>query len=113
MPEYHSFSEQAVQAALNAARDHCHSSNHMEAGNNQRLVEVDNGQLSFFAHSISLTISNSEICLNLPLGIGKIVLPVANSNNGKIAKACISVCTAGGEQTGLKITVDADGVTII
>jgi hypothetical protein len=41
-----------------------------------------------------LRLLQEQTCLNLPLGIGKVCLPVPSSvPNGTAAEACIGICT--------------------
>jgi len=77
-------------------------------------LSMQDGPLSIGAQCISVTTSNHQVCINLPLGIGKrcFTLPV-NIPNGTVAKACLSICTTWGIPTGVKLSIVVAGVTII
>jgi len=113
MSEYHSFSEEATQSAIETAQQHYGDAQANFLASESLSISQDNGQLSLLAHCITLTISNGKVCLNLPLGIGKVCLPVPISYNGKLAEACISVCTVWGIPTGVKVNVTVGGMTVV
>jgi hypothetical protein len=79
-----------------------------------KLKLPDSGQLFLAAQCISVTVNNKQICLNLPLGIGKVCLPVPSwVPNGTAAEACIGICTTWKVPTGVKLTVTVAGKVII
>jgi len=113
MSEYHSFSEEAIQNAVATAQQH-YSETHVNFAESKTLsLSQDNGQLSLLAHCITLTIKNGKVCLKLPFGIGKVCLPVPISYNGKLAEACISICTIWGIPSGVKVTVTVGGMAVV
>jgi hypothetical protein len=72
------------------------------------------GEFSILAQCISVTVANHRVCLKLPLGIGNVCLPLPiNIGNGKVAKACLNICTRFGIPTGVKVTVSVGGTTIV
>lgn len=108
MANFPSFSDQAVQEAIDAARNH-YSTQKVAGG----AVSDDDGHLALLAECISVTISNGKACINLPLGIGSKCIPVPISYDGKVAQACLSICTTWGIPTGVKVSVSIGGVVIV
>ncbi|CAN5504958.1 hypothetical protein BH11PSE4_BH11PSE4_06530 [soil metagenome] len=105
-----SFSDAAVQAAISSAKSYY--DDRLQKGLHSGLG-VDDGHLSTLAECVTLTVSNGQACLNLPLGIGHVCLPVPVSYDGKVASACLSICTTWGIPTGVRVTVTVAGVTIV
>ena len=109
--KYAEFSPDAVEAALEAAR------RPFEGQSLQALAArpVPTGsEVSLFAECISVTVTNNQICLNLPLGFGSICIPIPLSiPDGTAASACLSICTTWGIPTGIKVSVIVAGVTIV
>lgn len=112
--------DNAVEEAIAAARSH-----HQEtAGASGAAAEssaaesrpalTDNGQMEIAAQCVSVTVADRKICLNLPLKIGRVCLPVPPFvPNGKVAQACVSICTKFGIPTGVRLTVSVGGQVII
>ena len=63
--------------------------------------------------NVSPTIKNGKACINLPLGIGQVCLPIPISYDGKVASVCLSICTTWGIPSGVRVTVSVAGVTIV
>lgn len=111
MATYHEFDQKAVDAAIKAARDF----HDLEALNKSNEISAfDDGHLSIAAACVSVTVENGKVCLNLPLGIGGICVPIPPIfPNGTAAQACISICTTWGIPTGVRLTVSIAGQQII
>ena len=110
MTETASFSETSVQGAIEAARSHYEGK---RAVLETAAVGLDDGRLSILAECITLTIANGEVCINLPLGFGKACLPVPISYDGQVASVCLSICSAWGVPTGVRVAVSVAGVEIV
>ncbi len=108
MNSYPSFSDQAVQEAIDAASKHYNTQT--KAGH---TLSDDDGHLALLAECISVTIANGKACINLPLGIGSKCIPVPISYDGKVAQACLTICTTWGIPTGVKVTVSVAGIVIL
>ena len=112
MTTYHEFSAEEIGHALNAAGSHNESFGISQFDSSTDISA--GGEFSILAQCISVTVANHKVCLNLPLGIGRVCLPLPiNIPNGKVAKACLSICTRFGIPTGVKVTVAVGSVTII
>ena len=72
------------------------------------------GDLAVAAQCISITVEDHKVCINLPLGFGKhcISIPV-NIPNGTAGKACLKICTTWGIPTGIKVSVEIGGITVV
>ncbi len=110
MADFPSFSDEAVNGAIQSAKSFYDTKLKASSTN---TVSHDDGHLSTLAECISVTINDGKACLNLPLGIGSVCIPVPISYDGKVAQACLSVCTTWGIPTGVRVTVSVAGVTII
>jgi hypothetical protein len=110
MAEAPSFSDEAIQGAVASAKSY-YDKRALQADRPQ--LGLDDGHMSTLAECITVTVSNGEACLNLPLGIGKVCLPIPISYNGKVASACLSICTTWGIPTGVRVTVSVAGVVIL
>ncbi len=110
MSDYPTFSDEAVQSAVQAANDH-YSSKALQKSNNS--VSNDDGHVAMLAECISVTINNGKACLNLPLGIGSVCIPVPIKYDGQVAQACLHICTTFGFPTGVKVTISIAGITIV
>lgn len=114
----HTFDEQAVQSAIETARA-SHQESAGASATESSAAEAapnltDTGAMEIAAQCISVTVANRKICVNLPLGIGKVCLPVPPFvPNGQAAQACISVCTTFGIPTGVRLTVSVAGQVIL
>lgn len=108
MTKYPSFSDQAVQQAIDAASNY-YSSQQPQTN----IISDDDGHLALLAECISVTIANGKACINLPLGIGSKCIPVPISYDGKVAQACLSICTHWRIPTGVKVSVSVGGIVIV
>jgi uncharacterized protein GlcG (DUF336 family) len=109
MTSYPSFSDQAVQQAIDAASKHYNQQKLQQAN----TISDDDGHLALLAECISVTVANGKACINLPLGIGSKCIPVPISYDGKVAQACLSICTHWGIPTGVKVSVSVGGIVIV
>lgn len=110
MSDYPTFSQDSVQSAIKAANDHYDSKTLQRSTSN---VASDDGHLALLAECISVSIKNGKACLNLPLGIGSVCIPVPISYDGQVAQACLHICTTFGIPTGVKVTISIGGVKIV
>ena len=114
MPEYYSFSDEAVNGAISTARNH-----HAEVGAEMASLRhsdmlPDSGEMSLLAECITVKIEDHKVCLNLPLGVGSVCIPLPiNIPNGEVAKACLHICTTFGFPTGVKVTVRVGGIVVV
>ena len=69
MSNSHSFSDGAIQSAVESAQSHYQSVQANYVDHNSLTVSNDNGHLSILAECIKVTISDRKICLNLPFNI--------------------------------------------
>lgn len=112
MTTYHEFSAQAVQQALDTARMHNDTVGLKAADGSPNIA--GGGEFAVLAECVSVTVSGGRVCLNLPLGIGSVCIPIPISfPDGTAAQACLSICTTWGFPTGVKVTVSIAGQTII
>lgn len=127
----HSFSEEAFKDAIESAKA-THSDAKAEAqGAKAQSAEAQSaeaqrfgfdfsngggmqeGTMQIMAQCISVTTANRKICITLPV-VGKKCFTVPlNIPNGKVGKACLSVCTKFGIPTGVKVSITIAGVTVI
>ncbi len=106
------FSAESVEQALAAAREHNQSTG-LEAVEGQ-LNLATSGEFEVLAQCVSVTVANRRICLNLPLGLGHVCLPIPISTpSGTAAKACLTICTKFGIPSGVKVSVSVAGQTIV
>ncbi|WP_417525495.1 hypothetical protein [Marinovum sp.] len=113
--EVHSFDEEKIRNAMDAARAF-HEENVAPGVQNLDASTglPDTGEMSLAADCIEVKVGNHKICLKLPLGIGTVCLPIPiNVPNGTAAKACLKICTTFGIPTGIKVTVTVAGVEIL
>lgn len=111
MATYHEFDQKAIASALQAASEF-HDREKLAKSN--ELNAFDDGHLSLAAGCISVTVDGGKICLNLPLGIGKICVPIPPIfPDGTAAQACIHICTTWGIPTGVRLTVSIAGQQIV
>jgi hypothetical protein len=112
MATYHNFSDQAVTSALEAAKRDFNTPDLGVAVASEGVAQSH--ALSVLAQCIDVTVEDNKICLNLPLGLGSVCIPIPiNIPNGQAASACLSLCTTWGIPTGAKVKVIVAGVTII
>jgi len=112
MADNYEFSAKAIDNALAAARS-AHDTTKLQASGAKASI-LAAGDLSLTAECISVTVQNNKVCLNLPLGIGSVCLPIPVSfPNGTAAQACLSICTTWGIPTGVQATVSIMGNVIV
>ncbi len=106
------FSEEAISKAIDAAKK-THEGTQLNAKESDFNIHKG-GCLLVAAECISITTENHQVCINLPLGLGKhcISLPV-NIPNGTAGKACLTICTTWGIPTGVKVSVEIGGITVV
>lgn len=110
--DYPKFSDEAVEQALEAARTH--SNDLRAAAQKNQGAALAEGGLKVSAQCISVTVQNGQVCLNLPLGIGSVCLPVPSwVPNGSAAQACLDICTKWGIPCGVEVTVSVAGQRIV
>jgi hypothetical protein len=112
--DFYEFDQSAVDAALEVARRR--HDNHAAAKNltAQSALPAGGGHVAVAAQCISVTVENNQVCINLPLGLGKHCLPLPVSiPNGTAAEACLDVCTKFGIPTGVKVSIKVAGSTVI
>ena len=112
MSTFYSFDANAINEALAAARA-THQNTDLQAAE-ANFNTVKGGDLAVHAQCIAVTIEDHKVCIDLPLGFGKhcISIPV-NIPNGTAGKACLKICTTWGIPTGIKVTVEVAGITIV
>ena len=112
MATYYEFDEKAIASALEAASSF--HSPQVLSGKANMLDPMDDGHISFAGGCISVTVQGGKVCLNLPLGIGSICLPIPSIfPNGTAAQACLNICTTWGIPTGIKVTISVAGVVVV
>jgi hypothetical protein len=108
MSEFYSFSDAAVNAALESAK--------LNYIRTDALVTSPAASelLSVGAGCISVTTQGNQVCINLPLGFGQhcFSLPITVPS-GSVGQACLSICTKFGLPTGVRITITFAGVSVI
>lgn len=128
----HSFSEEAFKNAIESAKATYSDAKAQAEGAQAQGAEaqgaeakrlgfdfsngggMQDGNVEIMAQCISVTTANHKICITLPV-VGRRCLHVPfNIPNGKVGKACLSICTVWpGIPTGVKVSVTIGGVTII
>ena len=112
MAKHAEFSRDAVNNALAAAKAHNKAVGLATVDADMNILH--GGEFVVNAECISVTVQNHQVCLNLPLGIGSICLPIPISiPDGTAAQACLDICTTWGFPTGVRVTVSALGHVII
>ena len=61
---------------------------------------------------ISVVSQGNEVCLELPLGLGQVCLPI-DLPDGTAAQACLSICTIWGIPTGVCVRVTVGGIELV
>jgi len=110
MPVYTSFSDEDISRALEAAKKP-HQETDLRA-----VTEISPAArpLSFRAACISISTTNNQVCLNLPLGLGSVCIPIPfNIPDGTVVQACIDICTIWGIPTGACLRISAEGQQIV
>ncbi|MCE7993450.1 MAG: hypothetical protein HEP71_15795 [Roseivirga sp.] len=112
MSKYYSFDEKAISDALEAAER-----NRQRTSAIAKSTEFDlthGGEISLFAQCVSVTVENNHVCVNLPLGLGSKCISIPLSiPNGTAGKACLNICTTWGIPTGVRVSVEIGGVTVV
>ncbi len=108
MPEYTSFSEEAINQAVETAR-------RPYEGVDLRSPQVMTGDLalksgpaSFRAECLEIVSRDREVCLGLPLGLPDLCVPV-NLPDGEAVQACLDICTHFGIPTGVCVSLRVAG----
>jgi len=104
----YSFSEEAVSRALEAARKP-YEGRDLRAD----IPTSQSPSLRSIGDCVDLTSGASEVCLRLPLGLGRhcISLPF-DLPDGVAAQACLYICTTWGIPTGVSVRVTVGGFTV-
>jgi len=112
--DFHEFSEDAVQEALDAARRRHEENEQVKALGATAPAPSGGAHVMLAAQCIGVTVENHKVCLNLPLGFGKHCLPLPVSiPDGTAAEACLDICTKFGIPTGLKVSIKVAGATVL
>ncbi len=109
---YYKFDEKAVSNALDAARTTHEGIQRSATESDFNIMKA--GSLLVHAECISVKTEKQKVCLDLPLGLGKhcISIPISFPD-GTVAKACLHICTTWGIPTGVKISIEIGGITVI
>ncbi len=108
MSTFHSFSDKAVNAALESAKQNYNRTDALIAS------PAASQLLSVGAECISVTTQGSQVCIDLPLGFGQHCFSLPTTvPSGSVGQACLSICTKFGLPTGVRITITFAGVTVI
>jgi hypothetical protein len=108
---YPSFSEDAINQAIQAAQNH--GKTMMPKAVNHEMTLTD-GALMVSAQCISVTVQNGQACINLPFGLGSQCLPIPSwLPNGTVCQACLDICTKWGIPCGVDVTVSAAGKVVV
>ena len=112
MAQFHEFSTESVDAALQAARANQETMAAQSFTGESSLSQT--GEMSVLAECIKLSVEDHKVCLSLPLGLGKHCIPIhVNIPNGTAAQACLTICTTWGIPTGAKVSVIVAGITVV
>ena len=111
--EFYEFDNDAVEAALDAARRRHEEHDAAQNLTAQSALPAGGGHVAVAAQCIAVTVSNHKVCLNLPLGLGKHCLPLPFSiPDGTAAEACLDICTKFGIPTGVRVSIKVAGNTV-
>lgn len=112
--ELPSFDDGIIEQSLEAAKRGSDTLLQASAAKSGGGTALADGALKVSAQCISVTVTNGQVCLNLPLGIGSVCLPVPSwIPNGTAAQACLDICTKWGIPCGVEVTVSVAGQQII
>lgn len=109
-PQRYSFSDEAISSAIETAR-RPHEGTDLRA-----ITEISpsHGPVALRAQCISVTTGDHQVCLDLPLGLGSVCLPIPfDIPDGTIAQACLDICTTIGIPTGVCVRVVVGGATVV
>jgi hypothetical protein len=106
------FNEVAISNAVDAAKK-SHEQNQLKSTSaDANIGKETNLQVS--AECISITTEDHKVCINLPLGFGNFCFGIPVSiPDGTVGQACLSICTTWGIPTGIKVTIEIGGITIV
>jgi hypothetical protein len=106
--EYAEFDEQAVTATLEAARQPFEGTDFRSQTD---ISTLDRSELELRAACIAIASRNHRVCLSLPLGIGRVCIPVPfDLPDGTAVRACLSIRTGPfGIPTGVCVTLYVAG----
>jgi len=104
------FSEEAASNAIDAMR--VHYAERVLALSGTSIREVH--ELNMLAQCLSVQVEGNQVCVNLPLGIGRVCVPIPVSiPNGEVGSACLSICSIFGIPTGARLVVRIGGVDVV
>ena len=113
MPTYHSFDPSKINAALDAVRKR-HEGQPLLSEINAESPLPGEGHFSVVTECISVTVEDGKVCLNLPFHFGRHCLPIPSFiPDGTVGKACLTICTKFHIPTGIKVTVEIAGKTVV
>ncbi len=113
---YYEFNAEAIQGALEAAREAAAEQVQVAAADvtTLDLTAAQVSDVTVQAECITVSIRNRKVCLSLPLGLGSVCLPIPiNIGDGTSAQACLSIRTTWGFPTGVCVYVSALGNEIV
>lgn len=109
--EYYSFDEKEINAALEAARQPYEGTDLRAV---TEIAQLDRGETEFRAACLAIVSSNHKVCLSLPLGLGRVCIPIPFSlPNGTAVRACLSIRTVWGIPTGVCVRLYVAGEQIV
>lgn len=109
-PEYYSFDDEAVANVLNTLRQ-SHEGVNLYSG---ELAAAPESSVDALAQCIGVIIRNNQVCLRIPVVNRDVCirLPVPLPD-GRVAEACLSICSFGPFPTGVCVEIKVGGVRII
>ena len=88
MANFPSFNQEKVEQALDAAQRHNETVGLQSSDGSPNIL--GGGEYSALAECISVTVKDHKVCLDLPLGIGSVCIPIPISvPEGTAAQACL------------------------
>lgn len=104
------FDPEAVSASIESARSHYAAETAAERASQ---AGSDNGHVTLLSECVAVTVEDNRVCLNLPLGLGHVCIPIPlHVPNGTAAEACLSTCSTWGIPTGVRVSVSVAGRTV-
>lgn len=91
------FDATVINQALEAAQRHGSA---LRADSISHETPLADGQLKVSAQCISVTVTNGQVCLNLPLGIGSVCLPVRGSPTARRRRHASTSAPNGASHAG-------------
>ncbi|MGB6229357.1 MAG: hypothetical protein WBF53_04425 [Litorimonas sp.] len=110
MADLPKFSDEKVQAAIQAAHDHY--ADHRVMSDIATAPTAPAAELSLSGGCISVKVEDGKVCVELPLGIGKICIPIPVHFDADVAQACIKIKSTWGIPTGLCLTISIAGTQV-